>query len=168
MHSQLLKPICLSPNRCETQITKNYQTSKQTFFYRSVISPFAVQLFLLPFSSHCSTQNVGFSDYGYVIKPPQPSSAIYGAPPFTAHRFNLQIIVKCWCLLAYVITKKFFSTLNEVQQPVVSVSKTAQLTNLTQSGLTNSNKKLVSILPPIFWRQQIGWSYYAASLMQFE
>jgi len=24
MHSQLLKPILLSPNRCETQMTKNY------------------------------------------------------------------------------------------------------------------------------------------------
>jgi len=31
-------------------------------------------------------QNIGFSDSGYVIKPPQPSSAIYGAPPFTGHR----------------------------------------------------------------------------------
>jgi len=28
IHSQLLKPICLSPNHCETQITKNYQTFK--------------------------------------------------------------------------------------------------------------------------------------------
>jgi len=25
-------------------------------------------------------QNISFSDSGYVIKPPQPSSAIYGAP----------------------------------------------------------------------------------------
>jgi len=31
-------------------------------------------------------QNIGFSDSGYVIKPLQPSSAIYGAPPFTGHR----------------------------------------------------------------------------------
>jgi len=44
-----------------------------------------VKLFLLPFSSHCSTQNIGFNDSGYVIKPPQPSSAIYGAPPFTGN-----------------------------------------------------------------------------------
>jgi len=28
IHSQLLKPIFLCPNRCETQITKNCQTSK--------------------------------------------------------------------------------------------------------------------------------------------
>jgi len=28
IHSQLLKPIFLSPNRCETQITKNDKTSK--------------------------------------------------------------------------------------------------------------------------------------------
>jgi len=46
------------------------------FFYRSVISPFANKLFLLLFSSHCSTQNIGFSDSGYFIKPPQPSSAV--------------------------------------------------------------------------------------------
>jgi len=26
LHSQLFKPVFLSPNRCETQITKNYQT----------------------------------------------------------------------------------------------------------------------------------------------
>jgi len=30
-------------------------------------------------------QNIGFSNSGYVIKPPQPSSAVYGAPPFTGH-----------------------------------------------------------------------------------
>jgi len=29
-------------------------------------------------------------------------------------------------------------------------------------------KKEVSILPLIFWLQQIGWSYCAASLTQFE
>jgi len=28
IHSQLLKPIFFIPNCCETQITKNYQTSK--------------------------------------------------------------------------------------------------------------------------------------------
>jgi len=28
IHSQLLKPIFLSPNRCETQITINNKTSK--------------------------------------------------------------------------------------------------------------------------------------------
>jgi len=31
IHSQLLKPIYLSPNRFETQITKNYQTLKYHF-----------------------------------------------------------------------------------------------------------------------------------------
>jgi len=30
-------------------------------------------------------QHIGFSDSSYVIKPPQPSSAIYGAQPFTGH-----------------------------------------------------------------------------------
>jgi len=70
-------------------------------FYRNVISPIAVKLLLLPFSSHCSTQNTGFSDSGYVIKPPQPSSAAYGDPPFTGHLLqitfttNYYIIVGC-------------------------------------------------------------------------
>jgi len=31
-------------------------------------------------------QNIDFSDSGYVIKPPQPSSAIYGAPSFIGHQ----------------------------------------------------------------------------------
>jgi len=31
-------------------------------------------------------QNIGFNDSGYVIKPPQPSSAIYGALPFTGNQ----------------------------------------------------------------------------------
>jgi len=30
-------------------------------------------------------QNIGFSDSSYVIKPPQPSSTVYRAPPFTGH-----------------------------------------------------------------------------------
>ena len=30
-------------------------------------------------------QNISFNDFGYVIKPLQPSSAIYGAPPFTGN-----------------------------------------------------------------------------------
>jgi len=59
---------------------------------RNVISPFAVKLFLLPFSSRCSTQ-ISFSGPVYLIKPPQPSSAVYGALPFTGHPS------KCCCLL---------------------------------------------------------------------
>jgi len=30
-------------------------------------------------------QNISFSDSGHVIKPPQPSSALHGAPPFTGY-----------------------------------------------------------------------------------
>jgi len=50
------------------------------------MSPFAAQLFLLPFSSHCSTQNIGIIDSGYIIKPRHTkprclrSSAFYRAP----------------------------------------------------------------------------------------
>jgi len=43
------------------------------FYYRLVLN--------------CSTQNISFSDSSDVIKPPQPSSAIYGAPPFIQGTF---------------------------------------------------------------------------------
>jgi len=36
-------------------------------------------------------QNIGFSDSEYVIKPPQASSAIHGAPPFTGHLFKVSV-----------------------------------------------------------------------------
>jgi len=68
-------------------------------FYRSVTSPFALKLFLLPFTSHCSTKNIGFNDSSYVIKPPQPSSAIYGAPPFTGNPFPFCLFVPCVTVL---------------------------------------------------------------------
>jgi len=58
-----------------------------------VISPFAVQLFSLPFSSHCSTQNIGFNDSGYVFKPPQPRSAVHGAPSLTWYPQNLHRLI---------------------------------------------------------------------------
>ena len=70
------------------------------FFYRSVMSPFAVKLFLLPFGSHCSTQNIGFSDSGYVIKPPATklrclrSSAFYRTPMLMMSYLLLQITSK--------------------------------------------------------------------------
>jgi len=38
---------------------------------------------LQPFASHRTTKNIDFNDSVNVIKPPQRSSAIYGAPPFT-------------------------------------------------------------------------------------
>jgi len=47
INSQLLKPIFLSPNHCETQIQKIIKL-QNTLFYRSATSPFVVQLFLLP------------------------------------------------------------------------------------------------------------------------
>jgi len=89
IHSQLLKPIFVSRNHCETQIYQKLSNFGIYFFNHSVMSPFAVQLFLLPFSSHCSKQNISFSHSGYVIKPLQQSSAIYGASPFTRHLFAL-------------------------------------------------------------------------------
>jgi len=82
IHSQLLKPIFF-PEPMWNSDNQKLSNFKTDFFYRSVILPFAVQLFSLPFNSHCSTQNIGFNNSGYVIKPPQPSSAIYGALPRT-------------------------------------------------------------------------------------
>jgi len=34
-------------------------------------------------------QNISFNDFGYVIKPLQPISAIYGAPSFTGNLIRL-------------------------------------------------------------------------------
>jgi len=53
-HSQLLKPFFVLEPLCssDNQKLSNFRIN---FFYRRVISPFAVKLFLLPFSCHCST-----------------------------------------------------------------------------------------------------------------
>jgi len=45
--------------------------------------------FFLYFFSFFCFANATFFHPGYVIKPPQPSSAIYGAPPFAGHPQNL-------------------------------------------------------------------------------
>ena len=84
IHSQLLKPIFGAEPLLKAGNEKlpNFRID---FFYRSVISPFAVKFFSLPFSSHCLMQNIGFSHSGYVIKPPYPNSSGYGAPPFAGH-----------------------------------------------------------------------------------
>jgi len=37
-------------------------------------------------------QSIGFNNSGYVIRPPQRRSAIYGDPPFTGHQiFHLRL-----------------------------------------------------------------------------
>jgi len=46
------------------------------------------QTFFLCFFSVYSICNATFFHSGYVIKPPQPSSTIYRAPPFTGNRIN--------------------------------------------------------------------------------
>jgi len=66
-------------------LDKKLSNFRIDFFYHSVISPFAIKLFLLPFSSHCWTQNIVFSNSGHVIKSPQPSSTVHRAPPFTGY-----------------------------------------------------------------------------------
>ena len=83
------------------RLPKKISNFRIDFFYRSVISPFAVKLFLLPFSSHCSTQNIGFSDSAYVNKFLQPSSAVYGAPPFPRHLQIMHITLIFVCKYQY-------------------------------------------------------------------
>jgi len=89
IHSQLLKPIF-----CRRTVVKLTQTKliklQNRLFYGNVISPFAKKLFLLPFTSHWSTQNISFSGSGYVIKPPQPSSASWRVP--TLRLWNYYIL----------------------------------------------------------------------------
>jgi len=46
---------------------------------------FRNKIIFTPFSSHFSKKNISFSDSGYVIKHPQPSSALHGTPPFTGY-----------------------------------------------------------------------------------
>ena len=45
--------------------------------------------FFLYFFSFC---NATFFHAGYIIKPPQPSSAIYGASPFTRHPLVIDLL----------------------------------------------------------------------------
>jgi len=68
LHSQLLKPIFCSQTVVKLNRQKFFHF-KIDILYHSVISPFAVQLFLVPFSSHCSTENISLSDSGYIMKP---------------------------------------------------------------------------------------------------
>jgi len=49
---------------------------------------FAITKYFSLLFSVYSFYNATFFHSGYVIKPPQPSSAIHGAPPFTEY-FNL-------------------------------------------------------------------------------
>jgi len=44
--------------------------------------------FIFHFFSFFCFCNATFFHFGYVIKPPHPSSAIYGAPPFTSNSKN--------------------------------------------------------------------------------
>jgi len=56
IHSELLKPIFV-PEPLWNSDNQKLSKFRIDFFYRSVISPFAVKVFLLPFSAHSSTQN---------------------------------------------------------------------------------------------------------------
>ena len=61
------------------------------------------KIFLLCFFSIESFCNATFFHSGYVIKHPQPSSAIYGAPYFTVHRKNTLIscLLQVWHILRH-------------------------------------------------------------------
>ena len=70
-------------------------------FYRNVTSPFAVKLFLLPFTSHFSKKNISFNDSGYIIKPPQPSSTITELCLLQATLFSI-VANNFWSMMLYV------------------------------------------------------------------
>jgi len=53
------------------------------------------KIFFLCFFSVYFFCNATFFHSGCVIKLPQPSSAIYGPPPFTRHHKNAQILKEC-------------------------------------------------------------------------
>ena len=85
------------------------------FLYRSVISPFAMKSFLLPFSSHWSTQNIVFSDSGH------SSNFRNQAPLFTELCFlqgtdNFLCLEKVWTYL--LLRKSSLSKGWVVLQPI--------------------------------------------------
>jgi len=82
--SQLLKPIFCPRTVVKLRLAKIIKLQNRRILLWCNI-PFAVKLFLLPFSCHCSRQNIGFSDSVYVMKPLQPSSAVWWAPPVTGN-----------------------------------------------------------------------------------
>ena len=84
--SQLLKSIFCPRTLVKLRQGKIIKLQNRLLLPQCNITFCAINLFLLPFRSHCSTQNIGFSNSGYIIKPPQPSSTIYGALPFTGNR----------------------------------------------------------------------------------
>jgi len=73
---------------------------------------------LLPFTSHCSTKHISFNDYGYVIKPPQQSSAIYGAPPFTGNPLHTLMFTRLHISMGQTRFKGFVSASWSVNQKV--------------------------------------------------
>ena len=62
-------------------------------FWRKRILSCNDKTFFLHFSSLFCFCNVTFFYSSYIITPPQPSSAIYGAPPFTGNRFCASVSV---------------------------------------------------------------------------
>jgi len=58
------------------------QSFKIDFFYQSVTSPFALKLFLLPFTTYCSTKNIVFIGSG------TSSNLCNQAPLFTELRLS--------------------------------------------------------------------------------
>ena len=99
--------------------------------------------------------NASFFYSGYVIKPPQPSSAIYGTPPFTGHPFlgifydNMLILCLFFCLiflLIYYFVECSFQTVStcrawfSVKLPILGL-----FFKFTCLFLQNV------VCPPLFW-----------------
>jgi len=99
-------------------------------------------IILLLFSSHCSTQNIGFSNSGYIIQPPQPSSTIYRAPPFTGH---LEFIFKMAKRHADVALSKKLE--NEKNYPALLKCSQHCCCQTTQQHLSQQNA----------WIKKIEW-----------
>jgi len=53
-------------------------------------------------------QNITFNNSSYVIKPPQPSTTLHGAPPFTRYPSATKVLGSNLTLLTFVL---FFSLL---------------------------------------------------------
>ena len=150
--SQLLKSIFCPRTLVKLRQGKIIKLQNRLLLPQCNITFCAINLFLLPFRSHCSTQNIGFSNSGYIIKPPQPSSTIYGALPFTGYPLKVDHSLKC--SITMQPTKTTNCRLEKVDCiKLEEVSSKTQHTLIIHMSLSTKQHYRSSSLFPLFWNK---------------
>ena len=75
------------------------------------------KIFFICFFSVCSFCNATFFQSGYIIKPPQPSSTICGALPFTGNPLHVASFLPVW-----VVAYSIFQELHLIIFPLICSS----------------------------------------------